>query len=134
MMVLLSYDHWRDVPPSEWKWPNFTPREIACRGSGTIKVSIVAMDKLQALRTKLDKPMVVHSAYRSLSHNRFVGGARDSLHMSGIAFDISMEGHDPHVFEWEARQAGFSGFGFYVRQNFMHIDTGPARVWGERFP
>lgn len=29
---------------------------------------------------------------------------------------------------------GFKGFGFYPRSGFIHIDLGPARTWGERFP
>ena len=33
-----------------------------------------------------------------------------------------------------ARAIGFRGFGFYPRSGFMHIDLGPARSWGERFP
>ena len=33
-----------------------------------------------------------------------------------------------------ARKAGFQGFGFYPRSGFIHIDLGPARSWGERFP
>jgi hypothetical protein len=33
-----------------------------------------------------------------------------------------------------ARAVGFLGFGFYPRSGFMHVDLGPARRWGERFP
>jgi len=28
------YDHWREMPESVWRWPNFSPAEIACRGTG----------------------------------------------------------------------------------------------------
>jgi hypothetical protein len=38
------------------------------------------------------------------------------------------------AFEAAARDVGFLGFGFYPRSGFMHIDFGPARQWGERFP
>jgi hypothetical protein len=54
--------------------------------------------------------------------------------MEGTAFDMSMANHDPVAFEAAARKAGFLGFGFYPRSGFMHIDLGPARSWGERFP
>jgi len=45
-----------------------------------------------------------------------------------------MTNHDPAAFEAAAREVGFLGFGFYPRSGFMHIDLGPARSWGERFP
>ena len=92
------------------------------------------MDKLQALRDRLDKPLIVRSAYRSPEHNRAVGGAKRSKHLIGAAFDIAMENHDPVVFETAAREVGFLGFGFYPRSGFMHVDLGPERQWGTRFP
>ena len=54
--------------------------------------------------------------------------------MEGIAFDIAMANHDPEAFEAAARAVGFQGFGFYPRSGFMHVDLGPKRSWGERFP
>jgi len=59
---------------------------------------------------------------------------KHSMHLQGAAFDISMANHDPESFETAARAIGFTGFGFYPRQNFMHIDIGRARQWGDPFP
>lgn len=78
--------------------------------------------------------MIVLSGYRSPEHNRRVGGARASKAHGQHGFDISMSNHDTVAFEAAARRAGFLGFGFYPRSGFMHIDLGPARTWGERFP
>lgn len=128
------YADWRDVPNRLWRWANFSPEEIACRGDDTIRINEAALDKLQALRDKIGKPLVVHSAYRSPDHNRKVGGAKLSMHLQGAAFDISMVNHDPKIFEKAAQVAGFTGFGFYPRQDFMHIDIGRARQWGDPFP
>ncbi|WP_114964308.1 YcbK family protein [Alkalilacustris brevis] len=129
-----TYRHFREVPDHIWRWPNFSPAEIACRGTGQLKLHAQALDRLQALRDRLGKPLIVRSAYRSPAHNRNVGGTPASKHMEGTAFDIAMANHDPEVFEAAAREVGFLGFGFYPRSGFMHIDLGPARDWGERFP
>ena len=102
-MPTLTYPHWRDVPANTWRWPNFSAAEIACRGTGAIKINTEAMDKLQALRDRLGKPLIVRSAYRSPEHNRAVGGAPASKHMQGTAFDIAMANHDPVAFEAAAR-------------------------------
>ncbi|WP_210880081.1 YcbK family protein [Roseovarius autotrophicus] len=129
-----TYRHFREVPDHLWRWPNFSPAEIACRGTGQIKLHPEALDKLQALRERLGKPLIVRSAYRSPEHNRAVGGATRSKHLDGTAFDIAMANHDPAAFEAAAREVGFLGFGFYPRSGFIHVDLGPARQWGERFP
>ena len=128
------YTHWREVPAAAWRWPNFSPAEIACRGTGKLLVNEPALDTLQALRVRRGKPFIIRSAYRSPEHNRAVGGAKASKHMEGIAFDVAMANHDPEAFEAAARAIGFKGFGFYPRSGFIHIDLGPARSWGERFP
>ncbi|WCR10989.1 DUF882 domain-containing protein [Paracoccus stylophorae] len=128
------YQHWRNLPAKAWRWPNFSPAEIACRGTGKLLLNEDALDKLQELRVTLGKPLIVTSAYRSPEHNRKVGGAKGSKHLEGSAFDISMANHDPASFIAAARKAGFKGIGTYPRSNFVHIDTGPARSWGESFP
>ena len=128
------YQHWRNVPVTAWRWPDFSPAEMACRGTGRLLINEEALDRLQALRRALDRPMIVNSAYRSPEHNARVGGAKKSQHLTGAAFDISMANHDPESFIAAAREVGFTGIGTYPRSNFIHIDIGPARGWGEPFP
>jgi hypothetical protein len=128
------YAHFSQVPTSDWRWSSFSPREIASKGEGEIFIDEQALDKLQVLRDHLGKPLVLTSAYRSPAHNKRVGGAKNSRHMQGDAFDVRMENHDPHEFEAAARAVGFTGFGYYPKSGFMHIDTGPARSWGTPWP
>ena len=33
-----TFRHFRDVPESLWRWKNFSPAEIACRGTGQLKL------------------------------------------------------------------------------------------------
>ncbi len=113
-MTTRFYRHWRDVPGSVWRWPNFSPAEIACRGTGKLLINETALDKLQALRDRLGMPLIVRSAYRSPEHNRAVGGATRSKHLDGAAFDISMANHDPAAFEAAAREGGFLGLSALV--------------------
>lgn len=127
------YQSWKDVPKDKWRWKNFSPRELACKGTGSLLVDNVALDKLQELRDKLGAPLLITSAYRSPEHNRKVGGAKNSYHLKGVAFDIRMENQDPVAFEAAARDVGFRGVGYYPRQGFMHIDLGPERTWGAPF-
>jgi zinc D-Ala-D-Ala carboxypeptidase len=130
----MRYSDWKMVPANTWRWPSFSPREIACKGTGSILINEDALDKLQALRNRIGKPLVLTSAYRSPSHNKRVGGAKNSQHMQGNAFDVRMDNHDPHEFEAAARSVGFTGIGYYPKSGFMHIDLGPDRTWGKPFP
>lgn len=130
------YASWRDFPLGEWRWPNFSPQEMASKGEGELLIDPGSMDKLQALRTALGKPLLITSAYRSLAHNRKIGSKDTSQHRLGKAFDVMMTNQDPAAFERAARAVGFTGIGHYPKSGFMHIDTGPARRWndGSNFP
>jgi zinc D-Ala-D-Ala carboxypeptidase len=131
--MTMFFQSWRDVPPDKWRWKNFSPREMACKGTGQLLIDEVAMDNLQKLRDTLGRPLIVVSAYRSPEHNRKVGGAPNSYHLKGCAFDIRMDNHHPWEFELAAKAAGFRGFGYYAKTGFMHIDMGPTRTWGIPF-
>jgi hypothetical protein len=61
-----------DAAIEAWRWPNFTPQEFACRGSGRLLIVPAYMDKLQRLRTMYGRPLVVTSGYRPPEHNRVV--------------------------------------------------------------
>ncbi|MEI4262804.1 YcbK family protein [Roseovarius sp. D0-M9] len=129
---MIKLSHWSEA--TDWPYAHFTPAELASKGNGSLKLEVDAIERLERLRVKLDAPMLVTSAYRDPAHNRSVGGAKGSYHMRGQAFDIRMDNHDPAEFEEAAREVGFTGFGYYPHLGFMHIDTGPARSWGKKFP
>lgn len=137
-MATISFDHWQQFPAEQWRWPSFSPEELRNRDDDDPKliVDFEALDKLQALRDLLGHPIIINSAGRTTKWNRHVGGEPDSYHLRGRAFDVLMANQDPAAFEAAARAVGFTGFGYYAKHKnpFMHIDTGPARWWGHRFP
>lgn len=131
-----SYARWQDVDRGAWdvRYPDFTPEEIACKGTSSVQVDEHALDMLQALRTAVAIPMHILSGYPSESYNCTVGGAKHSMHLRGQAFDVHVASHNPAEFEDAARRIGFTGFGFYPGSNFIHIDNRekPAE-WGKRW-
>lgn len=123
------FEHYSQVPIAFWRWgPEFTPAEVACRGTGALLVDTDAMDALLRLRRDIGLPMLV-TGYRSPAHNKAVGGKPASKHLAGEAFDVAMTNHDPRKFLEAAKFAGFRAFGHYPRSNFMHVDLGPVRSW-----
>lgn len=114
-----------------WLWKDFVPAEVDCSHCGRMGVKPDAMDALQRLRSALRRPLRINSAYRCPEHNKAVGGAKNSQHLMGTAFDISTYNMG-EVERLElldaAKEAGFTGFGFY--NSFLHVDIGPSREWG----
>lgn len=125
------YKHYSEIPAEKWRWPNFTPAELACQGTGEMLVDEEALDALQKFRDDVARPVILNSAYRSEKHNAAVGGAKNSQHRLGKAFDIRITDRlTRSVIHAAARAAGFKGIGDY--DTFVHVDTGAARYWDNR--
>ena len=126
----MIYEHWKQVPRTvrAWPWRFFTPKEIACRGTGRLIIVPEFLDGLDALRGNLGHSLIVLSAYRSSYHNARVGGAVFSRHLFGDAADLSIVGRVRLKMDEAAKGVGVTGFGYY--KTFLHIDMGRARYWG----
>lgn len=64
-------------------------------------------------------------------HARSSGVAEHSLHMDGRAIDIRLPGVSTSRLAVLARQLGYGGVGFYRVSDFVHVDTGRVRTWGD---
>jgi len=109
-----------------WRWPNFSPEEFACRHCGELFEWPAFMDRIQLARSDVGSSFIILSGHRCTLHNARVGGAPFSQHLK-LAADISTLGHNRRILFQACKKAGFTGFGFY--QNFLHIDIGPPRMW-----
>ena len=116
--------NWNDVPEGLWTWPNFTPKEMADRKTGALFFVPEFMGRLQRLRSTLDFPLPVNSAYRTLEHDRAIGGK--NVHPSGEAVDIAIWGERAYLLNRVAPGLGFTGIGVKAhgpyKGRFIHLD------------
>ena len=70
----------------------------------------------------------VNSTCRSPRHNRKVGGARRSFHLTGSAVDFRTSANAGSVLAFLKGHRQVGGLKHYGRGVF-HIDTGPRRTW-----
>lgn len=72
--------------------------------------------------------VTVASTCRSKGHNRRVGGARHSHHLTGSAVDFRVHGNVRGAIAFLAGPGRVGGYKHYGGGRF-HIDTGPRRSW-----
>ncbi len=71
---------------------------------------------------------VTNAALRRASH----GVAEHSLHMQGRAIDVRLSGFPTAHLALLARAQMGGGTGYYRASDFVHLDTGAVRTWGDR--
>ncbi|MCK5127657.1 MAG: hypothetical protein KAR42_15475 [candidate division Zixibacteria bacterium] len=124
----MIYSHYSEAPWDKERWPNFSPKELACPHCGEYYHNTAFLDAIQYVRTKAGKPIRLNSAHRCWLYNasKHIGGAPMSEHKK-IAGDISLDGHDRFKLKELCKEAGFTGFGHYA--TFLHTDMGRPRWW-----
>lgn len=90
------------------------------------------MDNLDVLREHLGHPITINSGYRSPDHNKSVGGAQKSQHLTASAADIRLNVTTSIVQKaikqlMEDGEMKKGGLGIY--SNFTHYDIGKERTW-----
>lgn len=103
---------------------HFKVYEFRCKdNTDPIFVSQILVDALESIREHFNKPVYINSAYRNPAYNAMVGGAKNSMHMYGMAADIHINGVTPkQIAEFaETIMPDTGGIGIY--DNFCHIDV-----------
>lgn len=103
--------------------PHFKVIEFACKdGSDTILIDTdFVYNYLQHIRDVACAPIIVNSGYRTPAYNKKVGGAKNSYHMQGRAFDIRCAFQSPTSLAQIAEQIGVKGIILY--NHFVHVDS-----------
>lgn len=109
--------------------PNFKVKEFRCKdGSDKILIDVdFVRDKLQKIRDYFGKPITINSAYRNAVYNKSVGGAKNSYHVKGQAFDIVVKGVTPSDVSKYAQQIGVPGIIQY--NTFTHVDSRSGKYY-----
>lgn len=81
------------------------------------------MLKLQKLRSTLGVAFTVSSGYRTAEFNARIGGAKESLHLTGQAADIEHIGWDGATKLKFLGTAIAMGFSIGVYRKHFHVDT-----------
>lgn len=103
---------------------HFKVKEFKCHdGSRVVLISDDLCNLLEKIRAKLNEPIIINSAYRTVKYNQQVKGAENSCHMYGIAADIRAKRASPETVYKVAEEImkGTGGLGKYP--SFTHVDV-----------
>lgn len=110
---------------------NFQVKEFASKdGADPVFVDDALVTLLQAIRDHFGKAVKITSAYRTVAHNKAVGGATYSQHIYGRAADIQVSGTSVESVAAYAETLlqGTGGIGRYPvksgrSKGWVHVDT-----------
>jgi uncharacterized protein YcbK (DUF882 family) len=112
---------------------NLKLSEVTCKCNLTHpqKVDLELVKVFQELRDLIGKPLEINSWYRCPNRNKFVGGARNSVHMAGNAVDLhvaSLTREEIQSILDYCHSRRITAV-HSERGKFIHVDTGVYRTW-----
>ncbi len=101
------------------------------KGSGQL-MNPLFIAKLTTAREIAGIPFIINSGYRTVPHNKKVGGVANSSHLKGLAADIRCNNDNQRIIIVNALlEAGFTRIG--IAKSFIHVDDhkekNPFRLW-----
>ena len=112
---------------------NFNSKEFDCKDGTKVPEKFLlnakeVADNLQVLRDYLEVPVsITGSGYRTAKHNKKVGGAKFSQHLTASGADINAKGYEPkqlaEVIELLILKGKMKQGGIGVYPNFVHYDV-----------
>ena len=112
---------------------NFKIKEFRCKdGSDVIRTDVdFVKEKLQTIRNWAQAPITINSAYRTEAYNQKVGGAKNSYHVKGQAYDIVVKGKTLEEVCKYAESIGVLGIIQYPNKGFVHIDSRTTKYYSK---
>jgi len=105
----------------DWKHKYFKPTEKTGSMGTCADLQDSLLKKLDKAREYAGIPFIITSGFRTLEHNRKVGGASNSAHLRGLAADIKVSNSSDRQKVLEAGiKAGFNRYG--IAKTFIHFD------------
>lgn len=102
----------------------FKVKEFACKdGSPIVFIDEYLWTTLSILRTKIEKPVIITSGYRTPEWNKKCNGAKYSYHMRGMAADIRVNGMSAKQIANELNAIVPDGCGIIVYKSWVHFDV-----------
>jgi len=111
---------------------HFSKSELKCPCCGLLFVDPDLLKSLDALRDKMGEPINISSGCRCEAHNKEIGGAKKSYHITGPqnpcqAVDISVPNEDYRYRLVEyAIELDFGGIGIYMKH--VHLDIRKSKT------
>jgi zinc D-Ala-D-Ala carboxypeptidase len=118
-------------PSAHFAWQEFgSPDGYGVPPGSKLAVRRLCAEVLEPMRRKFGV-CTVHSGFRTLAHNREVGGAPRSHHLYGHwpsspAADVSFRTGTPQLWAAAAARLGVGGIGLYP--GHVHLDQRPGQV------
>lgn len=111
--------------------PHFKFKEFACKDGTAVpeylfyNMRMLAIN-LEIIRAFFGSPIIINSAYRTISHNNKVGGAPNSQHLVCNAADINVKNMRPIELYNTAKslmqRRAIEQGGLFLYDNFVHYD------------